>query len=641
MSRTSIASLACLTAALAAASAQQAPAPLSTPTQAPASSVAAAPAKPAAADKPVSTRDQRRAARLYLEGSKEFEQSKFEKAIQAYEAAAALVPGDQDYSLAAEVARSHAVTALIQQAAASRARGDAAAARDDLARAQVLDPNNPIVAEHVSALADDVVAAQTQPLYAEAGSDLAGTLRLQPVAGAQSFHLKTDARQLIQRVYKAYGIDATLDQSVPAPLARFDIDNVTFSEATEAVERVTGSFAVPLDTHHVLVAKDTRQNRQTFERQDTETLYVPGMTAEQLTQFNNIAKNVFGATHVYVSESRGAITLRAPASSLEAFNTTMRDLVDGGSQVLLDVEIIQLAHTSSRNIGVQLPQQTTAFNVFAEEQSILNANQALVQQIISSGLAAPGDTLAILGILLASGQVSNSVFTNGIALFGGGLTLSGLSPGATTLNLNLNSSDTRALDSLRLRLADDQEETIRSGMRYPILSSSFSGPNLSGINIPGLTTAGASGALASLASIAAAQPSIPQVQYQDLGLTLKAKPKVMRGGDVALTLDLTLTALSGSFSDSNPILDNRAYSGVITLKNGHGVVLASELSKQESNALSGTPGLSEIPGLSSNNKDVQKDYSTLLIVLTPHLIQGPLIAGHTPMLRIDRGNVAP
>ena len=78
--------------------------------------------------------------------------------------------------------------------------------------------------------------------------------------------------------------------------------------------------------------------------------------------------------------------------------------MDGRSQILLDVKLIQLAHNRTLNTGVTPPQQVTAFNVFAEEQSILNANQALVQQIISSGLAAPGDTLAILAILLASGQ---------------------------------------------------------------------------------------------------------------------------------------------------------------------------------------------------------------------------------------------
>ena len=116
-----------------------------------------------------------------------------------------------------------------------------------------------------------------------------------------------------------------------------------------------------------------------------------------------------------------ALLCALPQRTLEAFNATMQSLLDGRSQVLLEMRLIQLAHTSERNTGAQLPQSIAAFNVYAEEQSILNANQSLVQQIISSGLASPNDPLAILGILIASGQVSSPLLSNGFALFGGGL----------------------------------------------------------------------------------------------------------------------------------------------------------------------------------------------------------------------------
>jgi type II secretory pathway component GspD/PulD (secretin) len=457
----------------------------------------------------------------------------------------------------------------------------------------------------------------------------------------QSFHLRLDRRSTIQQVYKAYGIDATLDQSVAALPTRFDADNLPFHEAVTTLSMVTDSFMVPLDAHRVLIVRDTRENRQQFVRQELETIYLPGMSQAELTEVSNVAKNVFAVPQVAIEQNLGAITARAPASTLDAFNATIRSLLNGRSQVMLDVRIIQLAHTSQRNTGVQLPQQVTAFNVYAEEQSILNANQALVQQIISSGLAAPGDTLAILGILLASGQVSSSLFSNGIALFGGGLTLSGLSPGPVTLNLNLNSSDTRELDALRLRLADGQDESILSGSRYPILTASFSGLGTNSAAIAGLTTAGTSSGLSSLlASISGSASSIPQVQYQDLGLTLKATPKVMRSGDVALTLDMKLSSLSGSFANGNPILNNRSYSGVVTLKEGEGAILMSEMDKQESLALSGTPGLSQIPGMNNvTDKQAQHDYATLLIVLTPHLLRGPAYPIAPEQFRIERSAV--
>jgi type II secretory pathway component GspD/PulD (secretin) len=132
--------------------------------------------------------------------------------------------------------------------------------------------------------------------------------------------------------------------------------------------------------------------------------------------------------------------------------------------------------------------------------------------------------------------------------------------------------------------------------------------------------------------------TIPQVEYQDLGLTFKATPRVIRSGDVALTMDLKITALGGSSLNGLPILNNRNYSGVVHVKEGSAVVLVSQVDKEESRALSGLPGLTEIPGLNNiTNVDAQKNYASLIIVITPHVIRGTQPGGHTPMIRIERG----
>ena len=208
-----------------------------------------------------------------------------------------------------------------------------------------------------------------------------------------------------------------------------------------------------------------------FTRQDLETVYLSGLNETQLNEVATVAKNIFDAQQAVADPNSGTITLRAPPRTLKAFNATMSQLLDGQSQVMLEVSLIQLAHTSQRKTGVQPPQSFSAFNVYSEEQSILNANQAAVQQIVSSGLAAPGDTLAILGILLASGQVSSSLFSNGIALFGGGLTQSALAPGSLSANFNLNSSDSRELDQIQLRLGDgeDSDDQVGLALSHPDL----------------------------------------------------------------------------------------------------------------------------------------------------------------------------
>jgi len=101
---------------------------------------------------------------------------------------------------------------------------------------------------------------------------------------------------------------------------------------------------------------------------------------------------------------------------------------------------------------------------------------------------------------------------------------------------------------------------------------------------------------------------------------------------------MKITALAGSSINGNPILNNRSYSGVVTLKQGETVELISELDKSEMRAISGVPGISEIPGLNDlTGKDTQKSYATLLILITPHVVRGTQAAGHSPMMRIDKG----
>jgi general secretion pathway protein D len=631
--------LACTTAALQAQSAPlsatQAP-PRANPQQPAMAQPAAAPAKNT---KLPTTSERRRAAKLYMQAAALYEAQQFEKALDLDCKAAELDPTNPDYGMGAEVARSHAVTALIQQATHDQIQGDSSLARAALAHALELDPQNSTVAEHMRGLADSAIAASSSIEDYLKPPALGGPIEILPKSGTQSFHLHTSLRQIVQQVFSAYGINATIDNSVRGDRVRFDIDDATFAEATRALDMLGNSFYVPIDTHRVLVARDTTTNRIQYMRNAVDTIYLSGLSTNDMTEVGNIARNVFEVRQMNVDASAAKLTLRGPIATLNAFNATYQDLLEGRSQILLDVRVIQLAHNNARNTGIQPPQTVTAFNVFAEEQALLSQNQALVQQIIASGLAAPGDTLAILGILLASGQVSSSLFQNGILVFGGGLTQTALVPNnGFTLNLNVNSSNSRALDDFRIRLEDGEEGTLKSGTRYPILTSSFSSLGASNLNIPGLNLPGTSGSLGSLlSSLQGASPNIPQFQYEDLGLVLKARPRVLRSGDVAMTVDLKITALAGAAINNVPVLANRSYTGAVTVPANQGVVLAAEIDKTESRAISGYPGLSEIPGLNNiTDKNVQQNYATLLIIITPHILRSPHAAGHSPMLRVEK-----
>ena len=97
----------------------QPPAPSAAATQA----IPPATAAPVARALPTPTSSaRRRAVKLFLNATRLFEKAQFEDALHDYQKAAALDPSNRDYALAAEVARSHAVTALVQDAAKDRNR---------------------------------------------------------------------------------------------------------------------------------------------------------------------------------------------------------------------------------------------------------------------------------------------------------------------------------------------------------------------------------------------------------------------------------------------------------------------------------------------------------------------------------------
>ena len=328
--------------------------------------------------------DRRRAAELYLSASKLFLNRQFEEAMKGYEQAATLDPTNADYRMAAEVARSHAVTALVQAAAKDRLLGNDAAARPHWpALLRSTPPTSRSDSISTSWPTTPCVSSQSHSM-SRAPTNWGPQRRLSLPAGVRSFHIHIDQRQAIAQVFKAYGLTAMLDDSVRPISIRLDIDDASFEQAARVLGLVTSSFYVPLDPHRVVVAADTHENRLRFTPQELETVYMGGVSDDDLTEVETLAKNVFDAQQVKADPSAHTVTLRAPPSSLDAFNATMRDLLDGRSQVLLDVRLIQVAHTSTRNTGAQLPQSMSAFNVYAEEQSILNANQSLVQQIISS-----------------------------------------------------------------------------------------------------------------------------------------------------------------------------------------------------------------------------------------------------------------
>jgi general secretion pathway protein D len=626
-----------------AASVQPAPAsaqqPAAGPAQQPAS--ATAPTTPLGAVHRPSKHDREEAQKLFVQGAKDVQRNDVRAAMDAFVRAAELDPEERKYEMADQIARQHLVTDLIQQADKDKILGHFADARAKIAEAYSVDPSSPVAAQHMDELASITVAGE--PAERSEAVAVAPPIELQPKPGLRSFHIRSSQRNLISQVLPAYGIQPTLDDSVGVQTVRYDVDDADFATAERTLALATGTFVVPLDPARALVAKDSKANRDKFERQSVETVYLPGMSADQITEITTLAKNVFAVRMATATVDQSALTVRGSTADLNALNATLTSLLEGRSELQLDVRMYEIDRTKAVNLGVILPNQTTVFNVYSEARNLLNSNSSLVQEIISSGLAAPGDWEAILAILIASGQISNSILTQPFGVFGGGLSLTGVAYQGGSLNMQLNSSDVRALDQMQMRVLDHEESTLKVGERYPIETSSYSSLGAAPLSIPGISNAGLSSTLqnlgVSLSSLqAAASLNIPQVQYQDIGLTLKVTPSIQGTNSVSLKFDLTLSSLAGSALNGLPLLNNREYNAITSVRVGESALLVSAVSRQESNAITGVPGLSEIPGFQyTTNNNSNLDIAELAIVITPHIVRSVHREASEKMIMLPTG----
>lgn len=593
----------------------------------------------------------------YLRGAKALDRKDLLEADRLFARAHDLNPQNRDYAIALAVVREHRLTDLVQRAARAHQQGHDTEADQLLAQAREIDPQNAVVRQHFAP--DGSLAAfpagdtdQADTLRAGRAGDaatLGGAIELTPRAGVQSFHLRGSAHDLLSNVASAFGLRANITDSIStAPGLHLDIDNADFPNALRAVETLTHSFSVPLLPTELLFAKDNPELRAQYQPLIEETLYLPGTSQADLTEYANMARSVFNLRVVNAIANSGSLVLRGDEDTLSHVNATFADLVDGGADVLLDLTIYEVDRSHITNLGAQLPGSIGAFPVAATAQNLINANQSLISEAVANNLItltgnAYTDALTELEFLLASGTVSSAQFTGLLGVFGhyAGLPLAGVFLGSsTTLNASLTSSDVRLLDTIQLRVGDKEDGQFRAGTRYPIETGIYSSSLSSGISsaVAGLSINGTS--VSSLLSqyLGSSSVSVPQVQFEDLGLTLKATPRVERTGEVSLKLDLKIETLGSGAINTLPILNNRQLLSTVTIPRGQTAIIASAVSNSELRAIQGLPFLSEIPGFQSTNKSTEKDTSELVLTLTPHLVRNKNFHVTSRRLLLATGN---
>jgi len=267
-----------------------------------------------------------------------------------------------------------------------------------------------------------------------------------------------------------------------------------------------------------------------------------------------------------------------------------------------------------RQIGMHVPDTFKLYNIPASALAALAGQniQSLINQLIASGGINQAGNQAISALLAQLQSQANSIFSQPLATFGGGLTFFGLSLDQLYPVLSMNESSVRQLNHVQLRASEGKDATFKLGERYPILNASFAPI----YNNP---------AIAQVVGNQSYTAPFPSVNYEDIGLTLKAKPTVHNNSDVALELEMQIRTLGTTVTNGIPDILNREYKGGMLLKNGEQAAVAGMITKSDEKSLNGLPLFSGIPGFRvlTSQSSKQEEDDELLILITPYVLLDP------------------
>jgi general secretion pathway protein D len=556
----------------------------------------------------ISRKDQKKAEAAFRRGVKLQSARQIDEAFSEFQSAADLNPRAVDYLTAREMTRQQLVFEHIQRGNSFLAQGRQVEGLAEMRTALHLDPQNEFAQARLRDVAREWAPKVSGPIQVLAA---AGTIEVVPQEGRHDFHYRGDTRGLLTQVAGAYGVVAALDDSVVSRQVRFNVENVDFYTAIRAACSVTHTFWSPLEEKQVLFAAENNENHRLFDQMAFRTYYIPATIPQELTEVVNALRTVFEVRFLTPQPQSNTISVRANQKTIEAITEFVEGLGDSKPEVMLDVHFYEISHTLVRNMGIHIPNQFQLFNIPIAALTALQGQniQDLINQLISGGGINQANSESLSALLAQLQSQQNSVFSQPVATFGGGITLFGLSLGTASAQLQLNESNARTLEHASLRASQGKEANFLMGTRYPILNASFAPI----FNTPQISQVIQNNSF---------QAAFPSFNYEDLGVKIKAKPMVTGNSDIALTLDMEIRSLQGASLNGVPVISNRQYTGSILVKNGEPAVIASSINQSEQRSLTGIPGLGAVPGLNkimtTNSK--QEDDDELLVVITPHVI---------------------
>ena len=529
---------------------------------------------------------------LYKSGQTAEAREDYDAAFDFFQKANAKNPKEMAYRTALYRVRVSASAMHLTRGRKLLQSGDEQGALAEFLHAAAIDPGNEAAQQEIahvrqkngqSAPEGDVALPQPAGEQQEIDS-ISQPVDLSPLSNEPlTLHMTEDAKVIYQAIGKAAGVNVLFDPDYNSKRIQVDLNNVSLLDALRIVGTMSGTFWRPITSNTLFVAQNTRIKRTELDEQAVQTFYLTNAWQQNdLNEVQTALRNLLTGAKIYGVTSQNAIVMRGTPDELLLAQKLIDDLDKARAEVVVDIAVMEVSKNWERTLGVAWPSS------------------------FGGALSPPsssGNTSCPTGSTNCTPSTGTSLTLYNLAHLKA--TDFAVTVGSATLNLLLSDSNTKVLQSPRIRATGDQKATMKIGSRIPIATGSYQ-------------TGAATAVVSSLVNT--------QFQYQDVGVNIEMTPTVHFDHDVTLKIKIEVTSQSGSVTISGvtePILSQRVVDQVIRLREGEASILGGIQNNQEQQNMTGIPGLSAIPILKyvfgSRDHTIQND--EIVFVIVPHIVR--------------------
>ena len=386
-------------------------------------------------------------------------------------------------------------------------------------------------------------------------------------------------KEVLEGIGRAQGINLIFDKDVRNDPVTISVQDTPFEEALNLILTSNSLFAQTVSPGVMIVSPNTKQKQEQYQDLMVRTFYLSNAKAKDMVI---LLKSMLDSKRMHANEQLNTIVIRDQPEKLEMAEKIILANDRQDSEVLFDVEVLEVNRTADQTYGLTYPKQ------------------------IAGAIVPPGFLGTIAGTIAPQ-------FTRGqLADLGGNSYLFKL-PTNIQLDFFKQVTDAKTLAAPKIRVVNNKKAEINIGDKQPILLSTTN-------VLPGQAATGAVPTTSTVTSI----------EFRDTGVKLTVEPSIHLANELSLKMKIEVVRLGDqvTLQATPPITQfkfgNRSAETMLNVRDGETIVLGGLIQEEDRKTRTTIPWIGDLPFIGNllSGFKTQRVTTEVILTITPHIIQG-------------------